>query len=175
VLALSASCDVYVSLHRSEGLGLNLLEAMSLGKPVITTAWSGTMDFTGEEDSCLVGYDLVPVVASHPAYRPDAIGPGQMWAEPRLDEAAHWMRRLADDAELRARIGGRALAAMEARRAEHTKAAFYDRLATEFADRPVPADTATRAAAWAKVTRVPIAQRARSAVGRMARALGLRR
>jgi glycosyltransferase involved in cell wall biosynthesis len=175
VLALSASCDVYVSLHRSEGLGLNLLEAMSLGKPVISTAWSGTMDFTGEEDSCLVGYDLVPVVASHPAYRPNAIGPGQVWAEPRIDEAAHWMRRLADDPHLRARIGRRALASMEARRQEHLKAAFYARLASEFADRPAPSEMESRQEAWAKVTRLPLAQRARSAAVRMARALGLRR
>jgi len=175
VLALSASCDVYVSLHRSEGLGLNLLEAMSLGKPVITTAWSGTMDFTGEEDSCLVGFDLVPVVASHPAYRPRAIGPGQVWAEPRIDEATHWMRRLADDPELRARIGSRALAAMQERRRQHAKAAFYDRLAAEFADRPAPAEAAARRAAWDKVSHVSFAQRARSAAGRMARRLGLRR
>lgn len=175
VLALSASCDVYVSLHRSEGLGLNLLEAMSLGKPVISTAWSGTMDFTGEDDSCLVGYDLVPVVASHPAYRPHAIGPGQVWAEPRIDEAAHWMRRLADDADLRTRIGARALASMAARREQHMKAAFYDRLAAEFAERPAASEAATRRAAWARVAHVPLPQRARSAAGRLARALGLRR
>jgi glycosyltransferase involved in cell wall biosynthesis len=175
VLALSASCDVYVSVHRSEGLGLNLLEAMSLGKPVIATAWSGTMDFTGEEDSCLVGYDLVPVVASHPAYRPEAIGPGQVWAEPRIDEAAGWMRRLADDPDLRARIGERARASMDARREAHARAAFYDRLASEFAERPAPAERSARRAAWAKVAHVSAAQRARSAAGRLARTLGLRR
>ena len=42
ILSLSASCDIYVSLHRSEGLGLNLLEAMSLGKPAIATAGPAT-------------------------------------------------------------------------------------------------------------------------------------
>jgi len=175
VLALSASCDVYVSLHRSEGLGLNLLEAMSLGKPVITTAWSGTMDFTGEDDSCLVGYDLVPVVANHPAYRPGAIGPEQVWAEPRIDDAAHWMRRLADEPGLRARIGSRASAAMEARREQHMKAAFYDRLAAEFSDRPTQAEAATRRIGWANVAHMTFAQRARAAAGRAARAMGLRR
>ena len=45
VLSLYASCDVLVSLHRSEGLGLNMLEAMSLGVPVLATGWSGNMDF----------------------------------------------------------------------------------------------------------------------------------
>ena len=115
-LSLNASCDVYVSLHRSEGLGLNLLEAMSLGRPVIATGWSGNMDFMTPDDSCLVGHELVPVRATHYAYRPEAIGPGQVWAEPRVAEAAAWMRRLADDESLRRRIGAAAQNAMETRR-----------------------------------------------------------
>ena len=117
-LSLHASCDVYVSLHRAEGLGLNLLEAMSLGRPVIATAWSGNMDFMTPEDSCLVDHDLVPVQASHYAYRPAAIGPDQVWAEPSIAEAAMWMRRLADDESLRRRIGAAARAAMDARRSQ---------------------------------------------------------
>lgn len=116
-LSLNASCDVYVSLHRSEGLGLNLLQAMTLGRPVIATGWSGNMDFMTPEDSCLVGYALVPVRATHYAYRPEAIGPGQVWAEPSIAEAA-WMRRLADDESLRRRIGAAAQAAMDTRRSQ---------------------------------------------------------
>ena len=50
-LSLNASCDVYVSLHRSEGLGLNLLQAMTLGRPVIVTGFSGNMDFMTPKDS----------------------------------------------------------------------------------------------------------------------------
>lgn len=117
-LSLNASCDVYVSLHRAEGLGLNLLEAMSLGRPVIATGWSGNMDFMTPEDSCLIGHDLVPVRATHFAYQPEAIGPGQVWAEPSIAEAATWMRRLADDESLRHRIGAAARAAMDARRSQ---------------------------------------------------------
>jgi glycosyltransferase involved in cell wall biosynthesis len=117
-LSLSASCDVYVSLHRSEGLGHNLMEAMSLGRPVIATSWSGNMDFMSPADSCLIGHDLTPVQATHYAYRPEAIGPGQVWAEPRVAEAVSWMRRLADDAALRQQIGSAARAAMDLRRAE---------------------------------------------------------
>jgi glycosyltransferase involved in cell wall biosynthesis len=109
-LSLNASCDVYVSLHRSEGLGLNLLQAMTLGRPVIVTGWSGNTDFMTPEDACLVGYELVPVRATHYAYRPEAIGPGQVWAEPSIAEAAAWMRRLADDESLRRRIGAAAQA-----------------------------------------------------------------
>ena len=117
-LSLNAACDVYVSLHRSEGLGLNLLEAMTLGRPVIATGWSGNMDFMTPEDSCLVGHQLVPVRATHFAYQPEAIGPGQVWAEPSIPEAAQWMRRLADDESLRHRIGASARAAMDARRSQ---------------------------------------------------------
>lgn len=116
-LSLAASCDVCVSLHRAEGLGLHLLEAMALGKPVVATAWSGNMDFMSADDACLVGFDPVPVKAVHPSYQPEAIGPGQTWAEPRVAEAAAWMRRLADDSGMRQRIGGAALAAVEASRA----------------------------------------------------------
>ena len=117
-LSLNAACDVYVSLHRSEGLGLNLLEAMTLGRPVIATGWSGNMDFMTPDDSCLVGHELVPVQATHYAYRPEAIGPGQVWAEPCIEEASTWMRRLADDESLRRRLGAAAKAAMDVRRSQ---------------------------------------------------------
>ena len=115
-LSLAASCDVCVSLHRAEGLSLHLLEAMALGKPVVATARSGNMDFMSEDDACLVGFELVPVQAAHPCYRSAAIGPGQTWAEPRVAEAAAWMRKLADDSGMRQRIGGAALAAVKASR-----------------------------------------------------------
>lgn len=107
-LSLAASCDVCVSLHRAEGLGLGMLEAMALGKPVIATSWSGNMDFTTADTSCLVGFDLVPVRARHPAYHPRMVGSCQVWAEPRIHEARVWMRTLAHDARLRTEIGGRA-------------------------------------------------------------------
>lgn len=157
-LSLSAACDAYVSLHRAEGLGLNLLEAMSLGKPVIATDWSGNMDFMSHDDACLVGHDLVPVRARHVAYRPEAIGPGQVWAEPRIAEAAAWMRRLAADASLRRRIGGAAQTAMDARQSKvleggvladlsHAAAAFQ------------PGHSAARRMRWQRL-RTPTATRA---------------
>ena len=58
---LIAACHCYVSLHRSEGLGLTIAEAMMLGKPSIATAYSGNLDFMDEDNSLLVGYDLVEV------------------------------------------------------------------------------------------------------------------
>jgi glycosyltransferase involved in cell wall biosynthesis len=117
VLSLYASADSIVSLHRSEGLGLHLMEAMALGKPVIATGWSGNVDFMTPNDSCLVGFDLVPVRSDHPAYTPEAARPEQVWAQPHVDEAAVWMRRLHDDPLLRERLGGNASAAMTVWRA----------------------------------------------------------
>jgi glycosyltransferase involved in cell wall biosynthesis len=87
--ALLAACDCYVSLHRAEGLGLTLAEAMALGKPVIATGYSGNRHFMTEENSFLVGYRLTSV--------PEGCGPylpGGRWAEPDVDHAAQLMRHV---------------------------------------------------------------------------------
>lgn len=108
VLTLYASCDVFVSLHRSEGLGLHLIEAMQLGKPVVATGWSGNMDFMTPENSRLIGYKLIPVVSAHPSYAPRIVGEGQVWAEPNIEAAVLAMRQLADDTTLRRQLGEKA-------------------------------------------------------------------
>lgn len=102
MLGLLSVADAYVSLHRSEGLGLGLAESMFLGKPAIATGYSGNLDFMNSDDSCLVDFRLVDVPAG--AY-PHA--EGQHWAEPDLDSAAHWMRRLREDAEFRSTVARR--------------------------------------------------------------------
>lgn len=103
VNGLLAACDSVVSLHRSEGFGLILAEAMDLGKPVIATGWSGNMDFMNSGNSCPVGYELVTLDRTYRAY--DA---GQQWAEPDVEHAAHLMKRVAEDAEFRKQIGEKA-------------------------------------------------------------------
>jgi glycosyltransferase involved in cell wall biosynthesis len=108
VLSLYASCDVFVALHRSEGLGLGPLEAMALGRPVIATGWSGNMTYMDHCNACLVRYKLVPVVGSIRVYTREFLGADALWADPDLGQAAAWMKRLVHDAELRTRIGGRA-------------------------------------------------------------------
>ncbi|MFQ5699347.1 MAG: glycosyltransferase, partial [Myxococcota bacterium] len=118
VLGLYAAADVYVSMHRAEGFGLGMAEAMLLGTPVIATRWSGNLEFMTECNSCLVGYELAPLRgATHRAYDPRYLGFEGVWAEPRIDEAAHWMALLADDRDLRERIGKRAASDMAARNA----------------------------------------------------------
>ncbi len=107
VLSLYASCDVFVSLHRAEGLGLGPLECMALSKPVIATGWSGHMSFMRHTNSCLVGFDLVPYLGMA-AKGPDQLGKRAVWAEPHIDEAADWMQQLASNPELRKTIGRQA-------------------------------------------------------------------
>ncbi len=104
------ACDVYVSLHRSEGFGLGMAEAMAIGKPVVATAYSGNLDFMNVANSCLVGYRLRPVVPDDHRYNVEMSGTsteGALWAEPDLEHAARWMRALAADERLRRRIGER--------------------------------------------------------------------
>jgi glycosyltransferase involved in cell wall biosynthesis len=103
--SLFASCDAYVSLHRSEGFGLTLAEAMALGKPTIATAYSGNMDFMTPSNSYLVGYRLVEIERDYGPYLR-----GDEWAEPDLDHAAELMRHAATNARDAARIGARAAA-----------------------------------------------------------------
>lgn len=117
VLSLYRSCDAFVSLHRAEGLGLGLMEAMSFGKPVVATGWSGNMDFMDETNAAIVPYSLTPVIDTQPEYSRDRLQGLTHWAEPDLMQAAALMRRLVDDAEYRERIAGKAQADIAARNA----------------------------------------------------------
>ena len=95
--------DCYVSLHRSEGLGLTLSEAISHGKPVIATGYSGNTDFMDETNSYLVSWTRVPVGEHAEGYSPDAT-----WAEPNIDEAANFMRYVFENQDEAARVGQKA-------------------------------------------------------------------
>lgn len=86
---LYAGCDAYVSLHRSEGMGLTIADAMALGKPVIATGWSGNMDFMNVSNSYPVRYDLVEITENVGPYRA-----GEVWAEPSVEHAAELMRHV---------------------------------------------------------------------------------
>ena len=102
--ALVRSCDAYVSLHRAEGFGLGAAEAMSMGKAVIVTNWSGSADFLTAENSLPVPYELVTI---------DEPGMymylrGLQWAEPDIRVAAQHMRTLIEDPSLGEALGRRA-------------------------------------------------------------------
>ena len=108
LLSLYASCDVFISLHRSEGLGMVPLEAMRLGKAVVATAWSGNMSYMNHRNACLVTYEFQPTDDSSPLYGPSNLGIQSHWAEPDLDHAAVLLRKLATDSTFRAAIGAKA-------------------------------------------------------------------
>ena len=97
--ALYQQSDALLSLHRAEGYGLPMREAMSYGLPVVATGWSGNMDFMTQADACLVPYRLVPVNDAAGIYRDST------WAEPDIEAAAEALRRLAMDPDYRAQVG----------------------------------------------------------------------
>ena len=104
--AMLAHCDCYVSLHRAEGFGHSLAEAMRLGKPVIATGWSGNLEYMTEANSYLVDYRMSRVGHGSWPYPP-----ASWWAEPDLDHAAELMRAVFNDPASAATLGG--LAARE--------------------------------------------------------------
>ena len=100
---LMASSDCYVSLHRSEGLGLTIAEAMSLGKPVIATAYSGNLDFMVDGAAYFVPFSYGAVPKGCDPY-PD----GTRWAEPDLDAASELMRYVFENQIAAKEVGERA-------------------------------------------------------------------
>ncbi|WP_239142740.1 glycosyltransferase [Variovorax sp. WS11] len=109
VLSLMDACDAYVSLHRSEGLGLTMAEAMLMGKPVIATNFSGNVDFMDDSNSLLVPYKLVKLGKPIPPYDADL-----EWAEPSEQHAAELMRRVYDNQAWAKEVGARGKASAEA-------------------------------------------------------------
>ena len=110
IYALEAACDCFVSLHRSEGFGLAVAEAMYLGKPVISTDWSATSEFVNASNGCPVRAPLVMLDRNHGPY-----AKGSTWADPDPAHAAEPMRRLFADPALCARLGAAARATIESR------------------------------------------------------------
>ena len=100
VTSLISHSDCYVSLHRSEGFGLVPAEAMSLGKPTILTNWSGNTDYMTNDNSIGINYELVKVGKDYGPYKRD-----QYWAEPDIEQAAYWMRRIYQEPELARSLG----------------------------------------------------------------------
>ncbi|HET9058892.1 MAG TPA: methyltransferase domain-containing protein [Acidimicrobiales bacterium] len=117
--ALMQAADCYVSLHRSEGFGLTMAEAMAMGKPVIATGYSGNLDFMDDETSYLVSW--------RPGFVPFGCQPypaGARWAEPDLDHAASLMRRVYDRPAEAEAIGARARESVLSKYGVGVRAAF---------------------------------------------------
>lgn len=102
-LSLMAHADCYVSLHRSEGWGLTMAEAMLLGKPVIATGYSGNLDFMDDANSLLVDYEIVALERDYPPYKA-----GARWADPSVDHAARLMRQVYENQSWARQLGAKA-------------------------------------------------------------------
>jgi len=112
---LAARCDCCVSLHRAEGFGLVMADAMWYARPVIATGYSGNLDFMTSTNSLLVDHELVPIGPGFDPYPADGC-----WAQPDAEHAAGLMRRVFENREYARRLGARAAADI---RATHSAAA----------------------------------------------------
>ena len=85
-------CDVFISMHRAEGFGLVMAEAMALGTPAVATGWSANTEFMPEDAACPVDYKLIPVAGGY------QFDNGRMqWADPDVHDAAKYLKRLRED------------------------------------------------------------------------------
>lgn len=100
LLALMNKADCYISLHRSEGFGLTIAEAMALGKPVITTGYSGNLDFTHVNNSYLVKYKMLKHEVDL-----SVLPKNNYWSEPDTEHAAELMKFVFENQEHAAEIG----------------------------------------------------------------------
>lgn len=90
---LYAACDAYMSMHRSEGFGLNLAEAMLHERAVVASAWSGNVDFMDARCAEMIPGDLTPLVDPQRLYETRA----QRWFDPSVEAASLALRKLAGD------------------------------------------------------------------------------
>jgi glycosyltransferase involved in cell wall biosynthesis/GT2 family glycosyltransferase len=120
------TCDCYVSLHRSEGFGLTVAEAMALGKPVISTAYSSTLEFANESNSFPVPARIVEVGDDAPPYPSRS-----RWADPDVAAAAEQMKRVHSDPGAAAAVGARARADIEALHGPSARGPLLRRLLDE--------------------------------------------
>ena len=98
--SLMSNIDCYISLHRSEGFGLPIAEAMSLGKPVIATGWSGNMEFMNNSNSFPVKYELTEIPLQDGPYKNAGC-----WAEPDCDHAADLMTYVVENPDVAQEVG----------------------------------------------------------------------
>jgi len=88
---LTGACDVYLSLHKSEGFGIGMAEAMSQQKPVVATNWSANTEFCRPDTAYCVPYSLTPIL---PHEYPVSM---KEWADADVDAAARMLREVHDD------------------------------------------------------------------------------
>lgn len=103
VWSLLACADAVLSLHRAEGFGLVLAQALMLGKPLVTPLWSGPRDFLDQATVFPVAYRLMPVEDPEGVY----VDPETRWMEPDIDDAAAALQQIAADPAAAREVGER--------------------------------------------------------------------
>jgi glycosyltransferase involved in cell wall biosynthesis len=79
--------DCYVSLHRGEGWNYPLFEAAARGTPVVSTAFSGPLDYLDPAAHRFVRWNPAPVLQPYRFYHRS-----MQWAEPDPTHAAEQLR-----------------------------------------------------------------------------------
>ena len=147
--ALLAQADCVVSLHRAEGFGLNIADAMALGTPVIATAYGGNLTFGLDDDTWLVPASEIRVGTGHFPYDADAL-----WGDPDLDVAVTHLRDVAaDPTASRLRADRTRERVLRAHTPETTGVFIRNRIAGSRADRERDAAVRTQAARAAETLR----------------------
>ncbi len=113
LLSLYGAVDVYLSLHRSEGFGRTIAEAMLYGRPVVVSAYSGNLDFCDESNACLVPGSLIDVGEDQYPWSEDCV-----WFDPDVSAAAGYLRKLFHEPALRQGKGSAGQATMQRYRAD---------------------------------------------------------
>ncbi len=94
VNSLTKCVDVFVSLHRAEGFGLVLAEAMLVGTPTIATNWSANTEFMNSDVACMVDYKMIELKEDLPPFKK-----GYHWADADINQTAEYMKKLYEDKE----------------------------------------------------------------------------
>jgi glycosyltransferase involved in cell wall biosynthesis/2-polyprenyl-3-methyl-5-hydroxy-6-metoxy-1,4-benzoquinol methylase len=145
VQGLTALCDSYVSLHRSEGFGLTIADAMAYGKPALATRYSGNLTFMDDDNSYLVEAGLATVPEGVPNYPA-----GSVWAEPNVEQAAALMRELVENPKEAGERGTRGRQTIVERHSLERTAEFMKQRLTEVAELEPDRPTAETPAALAE-------------------------
>lgn len=116
----------FVSLHRSEGTGLEIARAMSLGIPTIVTGHSFSADYQSHADGFIIPCQLVPVDESSSGYFP-----GGEWADPIVEEAAKAMRVVVEQPRL---AMAKARKAREAARRQFSPGRVFQAISTRLSE-----------------------------------------
>ena len=121
---LTAACDVYLSLHRAEGFGLGMAEAMSQGKPVVATNWSANTEFCRPDTAWCIPYRIVPVQPH------EYMVATKEWAEADVEVAAAALREIRTNPGLVAERTAKGKSFME----EHFSIANFKKSVDAFLD-----------------------------------------